>query len=166
MAPRGSITVAVGPATIVVTGLGHFQYGQKYLRAALELNRVQPADFDPVLLQLYCQSLELFLKSYIWLADRKTNAQIKRKYGHDLEKLWSHCKTRGIRRYVAETPLRDRIVGLVGPFYKDRRFAYFDLDMLVGAYDPIRSEPRTVFTLHRLATRLEASLQRPVLVAS
>ena len=162
----GSIVVAIQPATVNMTGVGFFTYGKRYARAARDVEETTEPGFDPVVYQLYCQAVELFLKAFIWLTDGKTQQQIKSKYGHDIEKLWRHSKARGIGRYVSATPLRDQVIALVGPYYRDRRFAYFDLGMITEGYSEIRSETRALPTLKRLSARLEKTLRKPVLSGS
>lgn len=157
------VVVSVKPATFDSTGVGFLVYGDRYVQAARVLGDVPLQGFDPVSFHLNCQAVELYLKAFIWLRDRKTRAQIRSKYGHQLEKLWSHSKARGISKFASVTPLRDEIIGLVGPYYTKRRFAYFDLEMVVGGYADLRSQPRAIPTLQRLSRQLGKSLRHPVL---
>src|SRR5882672_2738525 len=102
------IVVEIKPATVVMTGIEFMQYGNHYLDAAECLSARDPdAWFDPLPYQLLCQSLELHLKSFIWLNDRLSRKTIKNKYGHDIVKLWRHAKERGISRYCRPTEARD-----------------------------------------------------------
>lgn len=143
-------------------------YAQRYGSAAAELERNAQYDdgFDPVLYQMFCCSLELHLKTYIWLIDRISPKSIKNQYGHNIEKLWTYAKSRGIYRYAATTALRDRVIMLVGPYYLKRKFSYFDLSMQVNGFSDLKSEPRTIPTLRKLTNRLRTSLEKPVLNAS
>lgn len=166
MSRRRDIVIVVQPATVNMTGVGFFTYGKRYARAAREVEGTVESGFDPVVYQLYCQAVELFLKAFIWLSDGKTQQQIKAEYRHDIEKLWRHSKDRGLGKYLSLTPLRDQIISLVGPYYRDRRFAYFDLGMIAGGYSGIQSERRALQTLKRLSARLEAALRKPVLSKS
>ena len=124
------IVVEIKPATVVMTGIEFMQYGNHYLDAAEYLSaRDSDAWFDPLPYQLLCQSLELHLKSFIWLIDRLSRKTIRNKYGHDIIKLWRHAKERGISRYCRPTEARDQTLALLGPYYRDRKFAYLDLSM-------------------------------------
>jgi hypothetical protein len=164
---QGSVVIQVQPATVVMTGIEFMQYGDHYLNAAEYLAAREPnAWFDPLPYQLLCQSLELHLKSFIWLADRLSRKTIKNKYGHDIEKLWRHAKERKLSRYCQATRARDETVRLLGPYYKDRRFAYLDLSMSWEGIPRIRAHPEARRVMTRLCRQLRKSLQRPVLNAS
>ena len=159
-----NITVHLQPATLDVSGVALLVYADRYLDAAQRLTPAISADrFDPVSFQLYCQSIELFLKAYIWSQDENIRlASIRRKYGHNLVRLWSDAQERGIGNYARCTPLRDEVISLVGPYYKDRRFCYMDIGMALGGYKKLRSNPRALATLRRLGLQLSRSLRTPV----
>ena len=161
------IVVQIQPATVVMTGIEFMQYGNHYLDAAEYLLRREPnAWFDPLPYQLLCQSVELHLKSFIWLIDRLTRKTIKNKYGHDIVKLWRHAKERGISRYCRSTSARDQAVLLLGPYYKDRKFAYLDLSMSWEGIPKIRTHPEAKIVMMRLCKQLRKSLRKPILDAS
>ena len=124
------------------------------------------AGFDPVMYYLYCQSLELYLKSFIWFIDRSSSETIRDKYRHNIEKLWRDAKKRDIGKYIRITQLRDNVIALVGPYYKTRKFNYLDLDMVHRGYKDLRSEPRVIPTLRRLTGQMENTLLVPILKAS
>src|SRR5262245_22540295 len=125
-----TIVVEAKPVTVVMTGIEFMQYGNRYLDAA-EYLVGKEADiwFDPLPYQLLCQSLELHLKSFIWMVDQHSRKKIKDKYGHDIEKLWGDAKERSISSYCKPTKARDQTIALVGPYYKARNFVYLDLSM-------------------------------------
>ncbi|MGA7180210.1 MAG: hypothetical protein WBX11_11545 [Thiobacillaceae bacterium] len=163
----GPVVINVEPATVVMTGIEFMQYANHYLAAAEYLSAREPDSlFDPLPYQLLCQSLELHLKSYIWLVDRLGRKTIKNKYGHDIEKLWRHAKDRRIVRYCQPTPMRDEAVGLVGPYYKDRKFTYLDLSMSWEGIPKIRAHPKVRAVLTRLCRQMSKSLRAPILHAS
>lgn len=150
-----------------MTGIEFMQYGNRYLGAAEYLSkRTTDEWFDPLSYQLLCQSLELHLKSYIWLSDRLSRNKIKNKYGHDIQKLWRHAKQRRISRYCQPTPPRDFAIDLLGPYYKDRRFAYLDLSMSWEGIPRLRAHPEALAVIARLCRRLKQSLRKPILNAS
>lgn len=161
------IVVKINPATIVMTGLEFRQYGNYYLDAAeFLLGKDIDNWFDPLPYQLVCQSLELHLKSFIWLVDQNSRKTIKNKYGHDIEKLWHHSKERGIYRYCKPTPARDKAIALVGPYYKNRKFAYLDLSMSWNGIPHLREHPKAKRIILRLCKQLRKSLKNPILNAS
>jgi hypothetical protein len=162
-----SHVIQVGAATVVMPGIEFMQYGNHYLDAAEYLARSDINTwFDPLPYQLLCQSLELHLKSFIWLKDRLSRKTVKNKYGHDIEKLWRHAKERGISRYCSPTPARDAAISLLGPYYKDRKFAYLDLSMSFEGIPKVRSQPEAKSTVTRLCRQLKKSLHKPILNAS
>jgi hypothetical protein len=161
------IVVEIKPATVVMTGIEFMQYGTYYLDAAEYLSARDPdAWFDPLPYQLLCQSLELHLKSFIWLIDHLSRKTIRNKYGHDIEKLWLHAKERGISRYCRPTGPRDQTLALLGPYYKDRKFTYLDLSMSWEGIPKIRAHPEARTVMMRLCRQLKKSLHKPILHAS
>jgi hypothetical protein len=150
-----------------MTGIEFMQYGNHYLGAA-EYPAARETDtwFDPLPYQLLCQSLELHLKSFIWLTDRLTRNTLRNKYGHDIGKLWRHAKERKLSRYCQATKRRDEAVGLLGPYYKARKFAYLDLSMTWEGIPRIRAHPEARPTMMRLCKQLRKSLGKPILNAS
>jgi hypothetical protein len=162
-----NIVVKVSPATLRMTGLNYMTYANRYCAAAQHLESVNSnGDFDPVIYHLYCLSLELHLKSFIWLRDGLTHSAIKKKYDHKIRKLWADAKLRGIVRFAAATTLRDRVIRLVGPFYEKRRFVYLDLAMIFRGFAKLRDNPRAIGTLRRLDIQLSSSLHQKILDAT
>lgn len=153
---------------VEMTGTVFMVYANCYHNAAVVWHSPsrRVSGFDPVPYSLLCQSLELHLKSFIWLKDRIGATTIKNKYGHNIEKLWTHAKARGIDRYARTTDLRDRVISLVGSYYRKRQLNYLDLDMIFHGYKDIKSEPRAILTLKRLTHQLGNSLRQPILQAS
>ena len=151
-----------------ITGASFMSYGKRYREAAEVWSKSSDLQgkFDPILYQLLCQSLELHLKSFIWLKEKKSSTQIKSKYGHNIIKLWTHAKVRGINNYARITPLRDAVITLVGPYYKEKKFCYLDIEMVFGGFSNLNAQPRAINTLFRLTQQLETSLRTPILRAS
>ncbi len=164
----GDVVIEVQPARIVITGVNFFNYASRYREAASAAVSIRKKDtkFDPVPYQLFCQSLELYLKAYIWSYDQIGRNTIRNRYGHNIIKLWEHSKSRDIHKYVKVTPLREEVIKLVGPYYKDRKFCYLDLDMIFDGYKDLKTEPRSIQTLSRLTSQLSMALHRPVYDAS
>ena len=105
-----------------MTGTAFMIYGQKYRAAAITLLDAPHSvtGFDPVPYFLLCQSLELHLKSFVWLEERVNKDTLEGRYGHNLGKLWSHAKEQRIDRYTAVTLLRDRVIKIISPYYKEK----------------------------------------------
>lgn len=163
-----NVTLEIPPATIIITGMNFMQYAVRYRDAAVQAAQ-QPKKqqgFDPVPYQLYCQSLELHLKSYIWLVDGIGRKTIRNKYGHDLLKLWQHSLDRGLGRYAAPTENRNNMISLVSPYYKNRKFCYLDIDMIFEGYRDLKKQPNLVVTISKLTLQLQRSLRAPLIAAS
>ncbi len=163
-----NIVVHAKAGNVVTTGLSLMVFANRYRRAAESLYRAQSklVSFDPVIYFLYCQSLELHLKSFVWLKEGVSRDTLRNKYRHNLLKLWNRAKSKGVSRYVTVTDLRDDVISLVSPYYKTRQFNYLDLEMVVRGFNDLRAEPRAVSTLHRLTGRFETTLRQPILRAS
>jgi len=160
-----NVVIEVEPGHYTITGVTFLTYARKYLRAAESLAPHGPG-FDPVPFHLLCQAVELYLKAFIWLKERSTAGKIKSKYRHDLKKLWRHSKSRGLQRYARLTPRRELALQLVAPYYKNRQFAYCDLDMIFSGYARLSRDRHALPTLKGLARRLEKALRQPILAAS
>jgi hypothetical protein len=162
--------IAIKPKTghINTAGTAFLFYANRYREAAVSLLPTVHIKngFDPTVYFLFCLSLELHLKSFIWLCDRTGRNQIKNRYGHNIEKLWRDAKARGIKKYAETTPLRDRVIALVGPYYRKRQLNYLDLSMVFTGYSSLKAEPRVLPTLNRLTNQLGKSLHDPILRAS
>ncbi|MEW8316333.1 MAG: hypothetical protein AB2669_16970 [Candidatus Thiodiazotropha endolucinida] len=161
------ITVKIGTTTVNMTGIEFMTYANRYFEAAEYLRGHSSEDwFDPIPYHLLCQSLELHLKSYIWLIDRLPRDKYRSKYGHDIAKLWRHSKDRNISKYCADTPLRNDVINLVNPFYKSRKFGYLDLSMSWQGIPLLRKNKQVLPTIRRLCKQLRNSLKQPILRAS
>jgi hypothetical protein len=162
------VVIKTQPGHLNATGVSFMVYATRYQEVADVWMSQGGASrgFDVVSYQLLCQALELHLKSFIWLKDQIDRKTIKTKYSHDLRKLWRDSKRRGIAKYAATTPLRDRVIGLVGPYYKDRKFSYLDLDMIFKGYGALKSDPSAKATIRKLNLQLEKALRTPILEAS
>ena len=162
------VHIEVPAGSLNLTGTTLLSYADRNREAALVLLRNSPSkkQFDPVPYFLLCLSLELQMKAFLWLKDGIGHKTMKKKYAHDIEKLWRRSKKRGIKKYVATTPLRDDVIALVGPYYKKRQLNYVDMDMIFSGYKKIRAEPRIIPTLNRLTKQLSKSLRTPILRAS
>ena len=159
--------IQVPTTTIVMTGAEFMIYAKRYFEAAEALRRLPSrTSFDPIPYHLLCQSLELHLKSFIWLIDRLPRNNFKSQYGHDIVELWCDAKDRKIKKYCAPTARRDEVIKLVGPYYKNRQFAYLDLPMAFKGMRKLRENKLVIPTLYKLCKQLGKSLRRPMLAAN
>lgn len=148
-------------------GLGFLLYAHRYYEAAEVLRKGGSRKFgDPLQYHLLCQSLELNLKAFIWLVDRPSGDRFKNYYKHKLVKLWEDSKAKGIRKYCALTPLRDQTIALVGPYYRERQFAYLDVEMLTKGFPELEKNKKVIPTLRGLCKQLLNGLTRTVGAAS
>ena len=163
-----NIVLNPASAKIIITGVNFRNYAVRYREAAVQSlsSGMTKEAFDPVPYQLFCQSLELHLKSYIWIKEKYGRDKFRNKYGHDIVKLWRHSKDRGIQKYIRITPLRERVIELVGPYYRARKFCYLDIGFIFDGYKELKSEPKSLQTLNRLTLQLGNSLRRPLYDAS
>ena len=80
-----NFVIQAGPGHIDMAGTVFMIYANRYSDAAVGWlsNSKNDLGFDPVPYYLLCQSLELHLKSFIWLEDRVATKTIKNRYGHN-----------------------------------------------------------------------------------
>ncbi len=162
-----NVRMTIRPATITMTGVNYWVYAKRYCNAASHLHALnRDGEFDPVIYQLYCQSLELHLKGFIWLVSGSNHKEIRARYDHKLRKLWADSKRLGILKYAASTPLRERVIKLVGEPYEKKRFVYLDLSMIFRGFQKLRLEPKSFTTLKRLNLQLSKAIRQPIMEAA
>ncbi|HET8759865.1 MAG TPA: hypothetical protein VFN94_02280, partial [Nitrospiria bacterium] len=163
-----TITVQVGTAHLDTTGMSLMQYARHYRAAGLLCvsKATKISGFDPVPYQLLCQSLELQLKAHIWLVDRLRRDQLRDKYRHNLEKLWADAKSKRISQYASPTPLREAVIALVAPYYRQRQFNYLDIDMMFRGYKSLKAKPKALSCLARLTGCLDRTMYQSIVKAS
>ena len=87
---KKEITFTIKPGSLNFPTLGFHLYGQDYLDYAVAAKK--PRRYSPVPYFLYCQSIELLLKSYLSAYGFKREKLRGREFGHDLEKLLSAAR--------------------------------------------------------------------------
>jgi hypothetical protein len=75
---------------------------------------------------LYSHAAELALKSFLTFKGEKTNA-LKKKWGHDLEKLFADAKGRGLSPPTVEVINFGNVISLLKDGNKNEGFRYFTL---------------------------------------
>jgi hypothetical protein len=58
------------------------------------------------------------------------------------------------------------MLALLGPYYKDRKFAYLDLSMSWEGIPQIRAHPEVKSVITQLCKQLRKSLDKPILDVS
>jgi hypothetical protein len=154
--------------TVVITGVNFRNYAIRYNRAVSLYSETdeEPLPFDPIPYQLVCQSIELHLKSFIWIKEKYGRNKFRDKYGHNIIKLWNHCKARNIEEFIEYGDQEDSAISLIGNEYKNRQFCYLDLDMTYEVFPELNSKPEILATLIKLSDQLGEKLKRPLYDAS
>lgn len=163
-----NVVLQIESSTIVVTGVNFRNYAIRYHRAAqiyLETEE-EKLSFDPIPYQLICQSIELHLKSFIWMKEKYGRNRFKDEYGHNLIKLWNDCKERDINEYIEYSRIENSAIEQIGNEYKRRQFCYLDLDMTYDVFPVLTSKPKILETLIHLSKQLGEKLKGPLYEAS
>src|SRR5262245_13976058 len=103
------------PALVVMTPFGMWHISNDYLTSG----DLFPTDrFSVVPYFLYCQSLELGLKGFLFYHGVPEQDLIK-KYGHSLIKALAEARARGLDAHVAVSPADDQLVEELNPYYAE-----------------------------------------------
>jgi hypothetical protein len=151
-----------------VTGINFLCYAKRYQDAAGAVKESQNSQIglDIVPFQLASQSLELLLKSYIWYSDDIGTQKIRKKYGHDIVKLWNHAKSKGIVEHLNSVEHRDSVISIIGKYYKDKQLCYLDLEMIHEGYEELKALPESLNILCELNNELLVVLKPLMFEAS
>jgi hypothetical protein len=163
-----SVEIQVAPITVVITGVNFRNYAIRYHRAVevyLDTEE-EKLPFDPIPYQLVCQSIELHLKSFIWMKEKYGRNAIKDKYGHSIIKLWQDCKEKNLNEYIKYGCQENSAIERIGNEYKKRQFCYLDLDMTHDVFPILKSKPEIMETLIDLSKQLGEKLKGPLYDAS
>lgn len=162
-----NVVLQIEPITTIVTGVNFRNYAIRYHRAAqIYLETEEELPFDPIPYQLVCQSIELHLKSFIWMKERYGRKRFKDEYGHNLIKLWKDCKEGNIDEYIKYSRIENSAIEQIGNEYKKRQFCYLDLDMTYDVFPVLTTKPEILKTLVHLSEQLGEKLKRPLYKAS
>jgi hypothetical protein len=154
--------------TVVITGVNFRNYAIRYHKAVqvyLDAKEDQ-FPFDPIPYQLVCQSIELHLKSFIWMKEKYGRNRFRDEYGHNIIKLWWDCKERNIDEYIDYGRQENSAIENIGNEYKKRQFCYLDLDMTYDVFPILKSKPEILELLVSLSKQLGEKLKRPLYEAS
>ena len=163
-----NVVLQIEPITVVVTGVNFRNYAIRYHRAAqiyLETEE-EKLPFDPIPYQLVCQSIELHLKSFIWMKEKYGRKRFIDEYRHNIIKLWKDCKERNINEYIKYSRIENSAIEQIGNEYKSRQFCYLDLDMMSDVFPALTSKPEILETLVQLSEQLGEKLKNPLYKAS
>lgn len=124
-------------------------YGRDFLRVGVKAGPPVVRAF------LLGQALELFLKSFLLANGLRTTELAKRPYSHNLERLLSEAKSRGLEYVAKPSPGAATDIGLLNVVYKGKDLQYFSLLHLL---EPLQL-PR-LDRITRYVRRLERELPR------
>ena len=121
---KKEITITVKPGRLKFPTLAFYLYGQDYLDYAVAAKK--PHDrYSPVPYFLYCQSIELLLKSYL-SAYGFAREKLRRKFGHDLERLLTVAKEHNLDNVFRSTPQRRLAIRKANSFYREKANKQFN----------------------------------------
>lgn len=128
--PRG-IVVQVGTATVRMRPVGFALYANEFFIAGASIPQDSRArgntTFTPVPYYLFCRALELILKAYLLAQNVADEEKLKKRFGHDLERLWREAKDHGIMGILgASGPHFEADLTSANTYYKGKVFEYFD----------------------------------------
>jgi hypothetical protein len=110
------------PASLDLDPLGFYRYSEEFLLAASSIQHRH--SFSPVPYYLYCRSLELALKAFL-LTKGYTQQNLKRKFGHNLEKLLNRAKRHGLGNHLRINHIQEGAVRDANSYYQSKAFEYF-----------------------------------------
>jgi hypothetical protein len=151
--PSRNVVIQVGTAHLFITPLGFHTYATDFLMAARELKA--PVHFSPVPYYLLCRSIELSLKSYL-LGTGVTKKTLKKKLGHDLEKILKRAKKERLSDLVQLTVVQEKCLEKANKYYASKGFEYFEA---INALRGYRDRP-ALAELDSLAAELVSKLKK------
>lgn len=163
-----NVVIQADSITVVITGVNFRKYAIRYHRAVQVYldTEEEKLPFDPIPYQLVCQSIELHLKSFIWMKEKYGRNRFRDEYGHNIIKLWQDCKERNIDEYIEYGRQENSAIEQIGNEYKKRQFCYLDLDMTYDVFPILKSKPEILEALVHLSQQLGEKLKRPLYDAS
>ncbi len=130
----GNITVHVGTATFRMTPVGFVVYAEQFLKAAQSIPK-EDKKFTPVPYYLYCRALELILKAFL-LAKGHGVDELRKRFGHNLKRLWKAARKDGLADAVPELPSDiENVLAQANQYYKNKAFEYFDFKRWAHSYE-------------------------------
>ena len=121
-----------------ISPIGFHGYASQFADSALSARSRLANGFSPVPYFLYCRSLELVLKAYL-LARGVTKAELKRKFRHDLCRVFTEAKNRGLAVEVPISSEWEAEIGKANLYYNGKGFEYFEVGNAVRGYPNLPS---------------------------
>lgn len=152
-----NVSISPGAGHFNLTCYGFHVWAEDFLTAEkMYVSAARSGSFVPHF--LCCQSVELSLKAFLSLKGM-TREQLRKKFGHNLAKLFDEACRQGIHHVVTIEGNDAVIVKLATAWYDStggKRFQYFDVSDAMRAF---KNAP-DLAGLESLATRLQSSTLR------
>ncbi|MBS9405656.1 hypothetical protein KG088_18890 [Halomonas sp. TRM85114] len=135
------VVAQVGTATVHMKPVGFALYADEFLLAGLSIPDQSRArgntTFTPVPYYLFCRALELALKAFL-LTKGESLDSLKKKYRHDLVKLWRKAQLYGILEAIDfRSPGFENHIVSANKYYKGKTFEYFDFRRWAHGYEDL-----------------------------
>jgi hypothetical protein len=109
---------------IHITPAGHLRYAAQFLRAARASRDADPTFPSHVPYYLTCHAVELALKAFLRLR-RVPSETLKKKLGHDLEKLLEQADDEHLAEYLTPDARQRSALKRVNTYYRHKVLEYF-----------------------------------------
>jgi len=146
--------IPIGGTKFDLSCLGLSLYARRYLKGARVVRDPDHPGFDPVPYALYCHSIELSLKAFLWIRRGRTIKQLKDDYSHRLNQLWRDAGAAGLGSAgVSLTPARHKVIRDASTYHSDRlrEFQYMNAIKTATGHPGLPD----IEVLDRLAARLD-----------
>ena len=151
MKPKNVLTKAE-PITLSISPFGFFHYGKDFFDVAKGFK--QSTYYSPVPYFLYCHSIELILKAFL-IGNGIPKKDLRKLYGHDLEKVLTKAKDLGLSTYVKITSEQEKEISKANRYYASKGFEYFKVTKAVKAYPELPD----LLVLEKITTELVTCLE-------
>ncbi|MEO8038586.1 MAG: hypothetical protein ABI794_07430 [Betaproteobacteria bacterium] len=149
-----TVTLKVDNIVVQLDAYWLRHYAGDYLSAAEQFTP-PPNRFSPVRHYLFCHSIELSLKSFLFTVGLKRTD--RKKLNHDLQRTLKSAEDRGLGTHVSISTLDRDQIARIDNLYSAKEFEYFE--SLAMIYDPLPFDP---IAIESLAKRLHLGIEAPV----
>lgn len=141
------------PSSIAVnlSPYGFYHFAKEFYQASKAITITDGA--SPVKLYLIGHALELYLKSYL-LVKGVQKADLKKKYQHNIEKIWSACKVEGLLSIITIEPGIDAEIKSFNGFYQSKSLEYFTIATVFIQHKTI-AVSKIIKLIEELETKIE-----------
>jgi len=109
----------------VTTAFGLWRYGNDFYNASVTLNRNHKESAFMPFFASVGQSIELSLKAYLLAVGFELDV-LRKKYGHDLNKLALLAKENNLTQIVNITNIHFSVIELMSKEYSDKKYHYIE----------------------------------------